>query len=133
MSAIAQPALSGMTAQAASDRVHITSGASRNMPLLAGRRDHRLLQHELEQVGEGLEQAPGADHVRAAAQLHRRPDLAVGIERVGDEDEEGDEHEQALAQHDRDREEDVSEIHDPFLLLRRFELQRRGRARSTRP
>ena len=35
MSAIAQPALSGMTAQAASARVHITSGASRNMPLLA--------------------------------------------------------------------------------------------------
>ena len=36
MSAMAQPALSGITAQAASDRAHITSGASRNMPLLAG-------------------------------------------------------------------------------------------------
>ena len=92
--------------------------------LVGRRRDDRLLQHELEQVGEGLEQAPGADHVRAAAKLHRRPDLAVGIERIGDEDEESDEHEQALAQHDRDCEEDISEFHDPILLLGRFELQR---------
>ena len=79
MLAIAQPASSGITAQAESASTEITSGASRNMTLLARRRDHRLLQHELQEIGEGLEQAERADHVRAAAQLHGRPDLAVGI------------------------------------------------------
>ena len=35
MSAIAQPSVTGMTAQAASASVPVTSGASRNTPLLA--------------------------------------------------------------------------------------------------
>ena len=37
--------------------------------LVGARRDHRLLEHELQQVGEGLQQAPGADHVRARAAI----------------------------------------------------------------
>ena len=47
--------------------------------LVGAGRDDRLLEHELEQVGEGLQQPPGPDHVRAAPHLHRRPDLAVGV------------------------------------------------------
>ena len=43
--------------------------------------------NELRQVGEALQQAPGPDDVRTAAQLHGRPDLAVRVEREGDGDE----------------------------------------------
>ena len=43
----------------------------------AGRDDH-FLEQEFERVGDGLQQAEGADHIGAAAHLHRRPDLAVG-------------------------------------------------------
>ena len=64
----------------------------------AGRND-RLLQHEFEQVREGLQQAPGADDVGAAADLHRRPDLAVGEQDVGDRDQQHDEQQNALRDH----------------------------------
>jgi hypothetical protein len=57
-----------------------TSGARRKIPLLAVGRNHRLLQDEFQEVGKGLEQAPGTDDVRTTAQLHGCPDLAVGIE-----------------------------------------------------
>jgi hypothetical protein len=68
--------------------------------LVGRRRDHRLLEDELQEVGEGLEETPGADDVRAAAQLHGRPDLAVGQKHVGDEDQERDEQQQRLRHHD---------------------------------
>ena len=71
--------------------------------LVGAGRDDRLLEDELQQVGEGLQQAPGTDHVRAAAQLHRRPDLAVGIEDVGDEDQQDDEQHDRLQQDDQRR------------------------------
>ncbi len=68
--------------------------------LVGARRDHRFLQHELEEVGERLKQTPWADHVRSAPDLHRRPDLAVGIEHVGGQNEQTDEQQQALPGHD---------------------------------
>ena len=71
--------------------------------LVGARRDDRLLEDELQQVGEALQQAEGADDVRAAAHLHRRPDLAVGVEDVGDEDQQRDEQQQALPDDDRAR------------------------------
>ena len=80
-------------------------------PLVRARRDHRLLEHELEKIGEGLQQPPRPDDVRTAAHLHRRPDLAVGIERVGDVDQERDEEQQALPDDDQDGEDDVPEAH----------------------
>ena len=68
----------------------------------AGRND-RLLEDEFQQVGEGLEQAPGADDVRAATQLDGRPDLAVGEKDIGDEKQQRDEQKQRLSDHDRRR------------------------------
>ncbi len=72
----------------------------------AGRND-RLLQHELQQVGEGLEQAPWPDHVGTAPDLHRRPDLAVGEQDVGDRDQEHDQQQHALRDHDDQRPEEA--------------------------
>ena len=67
----------------------------------------RLLQHELQKVGEGLEQAPGADHVGSAPDLHRRPDLAVGQQDVGDRDQQHHEQQHALRDHDDQRPEEA--------------------------
>ena len=50
-----------------------------------------------------LQKAERADHVRAAADLHRRPDLAVSQQDVGDRDQEHDEQEHALRDHDDER------------------------------
>jgi hypothetical protein len=94
MSAITQPASSGITAQAASASTDRDQRRQQEHDLVGARRDDRLLEHELEQVGEGLQQAEGADDVGAAAQLHRRPDLAVGEQDEGDEDQQRDEEEQ---------------------------------------
>ncbi len=80
-------------------------GREQEHALVGAGRDDRLLQHELEQVGEGLQQPPRAHHVGAAAQLHRRPDLAVGVKDVGDEDEEDHEERQALHDHQEERQE----------------------------
>ena len=78
MSAITQPGSIGITAQAASASTHADQRRQQEHALVGAGRDDRLLQHELQQVGEGLQQAEGTDHVGAAAHLHRRPDLAVG-------------------------------------------------------
>ena len=67
----------------------------------AGRND-RLLEDEFQQVGEGLQQPQRPDHIGAAAHLHRRPDLAVGVEQEGDEDEQADEQHDALKRRDAD-------------------------------
>ncbi|GCC49345.1 hypothetical protein chiPu_0033695, partial [Chiloscyllium punctatum] len=75
--------------------------------LVGAGRDHRLLQHEFQQVGEGLQQSERADHVGAAADLHRRPDLAVGEQDVGDRDQQHDEQQQALRDHDDQRPEEA--------------------------
>jgi hypothetical protein len=76
-----------------------TSGASRNT-LVGARWNHRLLEDELQKVGKGLQQAPRANHVRTAAQLHGSPDLAVGVEDVGDEQQQSHQHQQRLRQND---------------------------------
>ena len=47
---------------------------------IGARRDDRLLEEDLEAVGEALQQAERPDHVGPAAKRHRRPDLAVGID-----------------------------------------------------
>ena len=56
--------------------------------LVGAGRDDDFLEHELEEVREGLQQAERADDVGALAQLHRRPDLAV------EQQQEGERHQQ---------------------------------------
>jgi hypothetical protein len=85
MSAITQPASTGITAQACQRQRHGHQRCEQEHALVGARWDHRFLEHELQKVGKGLEQTPRPDHVRPAAQLHGGPDLAVGIEDVGDE------------------------------------------------
>ena len=125
MSETTQPSASGITAQEAKARVAVTSGRKQEQALVRARRDHRLLEHELEKVGEGLQQPPWPDDVRTAAHLHRRPDLAVGVERIGDVDEERDEEQQALPDNDQDGEDDVPEAHGLYSAA----SSRRSRAR----
>jgi hypothetical protein len=91
--------LTGITAQAASAKVAVAIGASRKTPLLALGRDDRLLEGELQKVGERLEEAEGADDVGAAPHLHRRPHLAVHEQEEGDDHQQRDEREQAPADH----------------------------------
>ena len=98
-----QPALTGITAQAASASVQRDERRQQEDALVGAGRNDRLLQHEFEQVGEGLEQAPGPDHVRAAPDLHRRPDFPVGIKHVGDGNKQDDEQQHALGHHDDQR------------------------------
>ena len=68
----------------------------------AGRND-RLLEHEFQQIGEGLPQSPRADHVRPAPHLHRRPDLAVGVEQKRHDEQKDDEERDALRHDQRER------------------------------
>jgi hypothetical protein len=73
---------------------------------LVGRgRDDRLLQHEFQEIREALQQTPGSDHVRAAPELHRRPDLPIRQQDIGDEDQETRKQQQRLAGHDQQRHE----------------------------
>ena len=71
--------------------------------LVGAGRDQRLLEHELQQVGERLQQAERPHHVGAAAQLHRRPHLAVHQQQEGDDDEQGDQQHHALEHHHQQR------------------------------
>ena len=48
-------------------------GAIRNRTRVGARGNDGLLEHQLQAVGEGLQQAERADHVGPAAQLDRRP------------------------------------------------------------
>ena len=103
MSAITQPASSGTTAQAESASIAVTSGASRKMPLFAPAGMIGSLKTNLRRSAKGCSRPEGPDDVRPAPHLHRRPDLAVGIEDVGDEDEQRHDQEEALAEHDQRR------------------------------
>ena len=96
MSATAQPSATGMTAQAESARPAVDYRRKQEDALVGAGRDDRLLEHEFQQVGEGLQQAEGSNHIRPAPHLYRGPHLAVGIEQEGDEDQEDDEQQQAL-------------------------------------
>ena len=66
-------------------------------------RDDRLLEQQLEAVGERLQQAERADDVGPLAQLHRRQDLALGVGQVGDRDQQRHDDQQDLADDDRRR------------------------------
>ena len=102
MSAITQPSSNGTTAQATSAVMKVIIGAMMNSDAVGARRDDGLLQHQLEAVGEGLQQAERADHVGAAAELDRGPDLAVDVGHVGDGHEQRHGDGEALEQ-DQDR------------------------------
>ena len=80
MSAIAQPSATGITAQAANARTTRDQRREHEHALVGARRDDRLLEDELEEVGEGLQHAPRADDVRPAPDLDRAPDLALGVD-----------------------------------------------------
>jgi len=83
---IAASRLTGMTAQAVSASVQVTRG----------RADRRLywqpagitgsFSTNFSRSAKDCSSPQGPDHVRAAPQLHRRPDLAVGIEHISDRD-----------------------------------------------
>ncbi len=94
--------LTGITAQAASAHVAVDQRRQQEHALVGARRDDRLLEHELQQVGERLQQAERPDDVGTAAQLHRRPDLAVHEQQEGDAEQQRHDHEQA-EHHDRQR------------------------------
>ena len=96
MSAIAQPSFTGITAQAIIASDEGQHRRHQEQQRFAARRDDRLLHHHLERVGEGLQQAERADHVRPFAQLHRRQDLALGIGQVGDADQQRHQQRQRL-------------------------------------
>ena len=132
MLAIAQPSATGMTAQADERQHRGHQRRQQEHALVGAGRDDRLLEDELEQVGEGLQQPPGADDIRAAAQLHRRPDLAVGIEQIGDEDQQHDEQQQRSAPTISARQ-DVDGEKPSMRLLRRLRGSRlRARRRAFR-
>jgi hypothetical protein len=58
--------------------------------LVGAGRDDRLLDQEFGQVGERLQQAERADHVRTAAQMHGCPHLAVEQDQERDDDQQRD-------------------------------------------
>ena len=91
--------LTGITAQVASAKVAVASGASRNTPLLAPAGMIGSLKANLQKVGERLEEPERPDDVRPAPHLHRRPHLAVHEQEEGDDDEQHDEREHAPAHH----------------------------------
>ena len=103
MLAITQPALTGITAQAASASTQVTSGASRNTPLLAPAGMIGSLSTNFSRSAKLCSKPHGPDHVGAAPDLHRRPDLAVGEEHIGDRDQQDHEHQDAFRDHDDQR------------------------------
>ena len=82
--------LTGMTAQAASAQRRRRQRRQQKHALVGARRDQRLFEHELQKIGERLQQAEGSDDVRAAAHLHRRPHFAVHQQQEGDDDQKAD-------------------------------------------
>ena len=96
MSAIAQPSFTGITAQAIIASAKVSIGAIRNSSRLepAGMIVSFIII--LMRVGERLQQAERADHVRPLAQLHRRQDLAFGVGQIGDADQQRHQQRQRL-------------------------------------
>ncbi len=103
MLATAQPSLTGITAQAAIAKNGRDERREQEHALVGARRDDRLLEDELQEVGEGLQKAPGPDDVRTTTQLDCRPDLAVRVEKVGDDDQQHDQKAERLRQDDQRR------------------------------
>jgi hypothetical protein len=66
--------------------------------LLAPAGNDRLLEDELEEVGERLQHAPRPDDVRPAAQVDRTPDLALGVNQHRGRKQDADQQQQALEQ-----------------------------------
>ena len=97
MLAITTPASNGMTAQATRLSVNVMIGAMMNTSRFGAARDDRLLDQELEPVGEGLQQPERADDVRPLAQLRERQHLALGIGQVGDREQQRHDDRQHLA------------------------------------
>ena len=65
----------------------MTTGARRKTPLLAPSGMIGSFSTNLSMSAKDCSSPQGADDIRAAPQLHRRPDLAVGIDYVGDRDQ----------------------------------------------
>ncbi len=84
-----------MTAQAEIASTADTSGASRKTPLLAPDGMIGSLKTNFSRSAKACSVPQGPTTLGTAAQLHRRPYLAVGVEDVGDEDQQHDD------QHDR--------------------------------
>ena len=95
MSEITQPGAQGITAQTITGSTKEIIGASKNTRLSAPAGTTISLTMYFRKSAKRLHQAPGPDHVRPAAQLHRRPDLAVGVHQEG----EADEHEDVTTRH----------------------------------
>ena len=74
----------GMTAKGRNAAPAVMIGARTNRILVGSRRGEVLLEQQLEGVGQGLEQPPGAYPVGAVPQLDETQDLAFQEHRVGD-------------------------------------------------
>ena len=86
-SAIAQP-VADRNHRPSRKRQHAhDEGREQKDALVGAVRDDRLLEDELQHVGEALPKAEGTDHIGTAPQLHGGPNLAVRVEDVGDEDQ----------------------------------------------
>ena len=78
------PSAKGITAHAASAGPIDSTGAMKNRCAVRARRDDDFLEHQLEHVGERLQQSQRADAIGADAHLHPADDLALGQRQVGD-------------------------------------------------
>src|ERR1700735_1147612 len=90
------PAPTGITAHAASASTQVTSGASRNTPLLAPAGMTGSLRMNLSKSAKDWNSPPRPPTCGPAPDLHRCPDLAVGQQHIGYGDEEDDEEHHAL-------------------------------------
>ena len=126
MSAITQPALTGITAQAASASVQVTSGASRNTPLLAPAGMTSSLNTNFSRSAKDCSSPNGPTtfgprRICTAAQI-----LRSAQQHIGDRDQQDDEQQQRL-RHDHDQRPEIVLVQNSakvMALLRR----RHGRA-----
>ena len=98
MSAIAQPAFTGITAQPIIASVMVSNGAVMNSNRLAPVGTTVSFISIFSASAKGLQQAKRAHHVRPQPHLHRRHHLAFGKRQVGDADQQRNQQQQCLDQ-----------------------------------
>ena len=122
MSEITQPGAQGITAQTIIGSTKLIIGARRNTALSAPAGTTISLTMYLRKSAKLCSSPQGPTTFGPLPQLHRRPDLAVGVHQEREADEDDDRHRQALRQ-DQDEEAEAA----------REELHRRYSAASAWP
>ena len=112
MSLIDPAVATGITAQAGERQNDRHQRRQNEHALVGARRDDRLLEDELQEVGERLQHAPRADDVRSAAQMHRAPDLALEVDERRRGEQQADKQQQAL-EHVAQSRAEVARMHPP--------------------